>query len=178
MAPQPTWAEDSSELVAPLTATPPPPTPMWRTRIVKVIKGLCLFGAVVSTSIGCYGFWFSWHTYHKGRQVDPVLWLISFYVAAFGVATSLAELDAAIIFGRFPFLASRFGRGATYVFIGSLAFVQGIQFNRKFGSPYFMIVGGYEMAAGVSLAASYACVGTGGAGEYNVYRPPAESAVV
>ncbi|KAJ8602311.1 hypothetical protein CTAYLR_007876 [Chrysophaeum taylorii] len=117
----------------------------------------------------------SWHTYHKGRQVDP------------SCGSFLSTLQHSVLRQALPssmrrssggFLSLRRDSGATYVFIGSLAFVQGIQFNRKFGSPYFMIVGGYEMAAGVSLAASYACVGTGGAGEYNVYRPPAESAVV
>ena len=92
---------------------------------------------------------------------------VSFYVAVFGLACTLAELDAAVVFRRFPFLASRLGRALTYVFIGSLAFVLGVRFARKYGSWYTCAAGAYQMAAGCLLAASYLCAGSGAAGEYN-----------
>ncbi|KAJ1461694.1 hypothetical protein M885DRAFT_558132 [Pelagophyceae sp. CCMP2097] len=128
---------------------------------LKVVQALCLAGSVLAASIGCFGFWFWWHTYHENHQVDNVMWLISFYVAAFGVATGLAEVDTPAVFKTFPFLQSRLGRAATYVFIGSLAFVQGVDFKREYDSLYTMAVGGYQMAAGALLAATYLCVPAG-----------------
>lgn len=71
---------------------------------------------------------------------------------------------------RFPFLASRFGRALTYVFIGSLAFVLGVKFARKYDSWYTCVAGGYQMAAGCLLFTSYLCASSGDAGEYNAYR--------
>ena len=155
-----------------LPTAPTQPGERKRETAVKWIKALCLVGAVGSTTIGCYGFWFSWHTYHKEHQIDPVFTLVSFYVAIFGLALTLAELDTAIVFKRMPFLASRFGRSMTYIFIGSLAFVLGVQFARKYDSWYVCVAGGYQMAAGSLLALSYCCVKSGEAGEYNAYRQP------
>jgi hypothetical protein len=155
-------------------ARPSAPGPLGGKRdlVVRWIKALCLIGAVASTSIGCYGFWFSWHTYKRKHQIDPVFTLVSFYVACFGLVTTLAELDAPVVYKRFPFLASRCGRAATYIFIGSLAFVLGVKFARQYDSWYTCVAGGYMMAAGGLLAMSYLCVRSGDAGEYNAYRPP------
>ena len=159
----------------PAAAAPAPPaaplvTEEHKQSTVKWIKGLCLIGSVGSCSIGCYGFWFSWHTYKEDHEIDPVFTLVSFYVALFGLTCTLAEVDAAIVFRRFPFLASRFGRALTYVFIGSLAFVLGVRFAKKYDSWYTCVAGGYQMAAGCLLAASYLCAGSGAAGEYNAYH--------
>ena len=39
--------------------------------------------------------------------------------------------------------------------------------KRRYNSWYIMAAGAYQMAAGGLLALSYACVGSGDAGEYN-----------
>ena len=172
---EPAWM-DPGPLLPVADHVPPsaPQSPLGGKRdlVVRWIKCVCLLGAVASCSIGCYGFWFSFHTYHEKHQFDPVFALVSFYVAIFGLLTTLAELDAAVVFKRFPFLASRCGRAATYIFIGSLAFVLGVKFAREYDSWYTCVAGGYQMAAGCLLAVSYGCVRSGDAGEYNRYRPP------
>lgn len=136
--------------------------------IVKVIKILAIIGCCGLVSIGCFGFWFGWHTYNKNNEIDPQLMLLSVYMVLFGCATLLAELDYYGIFRKFPFLQSRFGRGMTYIFIGSLVFVQGVRFEENYYEYFTEISGGYEMGIGSLLVCSYCFMRSGKAGKYNV----------
>lgn len=138
---------------------------------VKIIKILAIVGCLGLISIGCFGFWFAWHTYKDGDEIDPQLMLLSVYMVLFGTATCLAEIDHHAIFHKFPFLQSRLGRGLTYIFIGSLVFVQGVRFEDEYYEYFTVTCGGYEMGVGTLLVFSYCCMSTGHAGRYNLLEP-------
>ena len=110
--------------------------------------------------------------------------LISFYMLVFGLIGIMAECKAEIMFHKLGFLASRFGRGCFYLFVSTLALVEGMQISclgvyntkacNKAGSQKDRINReGLHFAAGilgvivsVLLFTSYSCVKTGQAGEY------------
>lgn len=135
---------------------------------VKAVKVLAIVGCLGLISIGCFGFWFSWHTYRAGDEIDTIVTLISTYMILFGLVTFLAECKTRLVFHPFAFLASRFGRALTYIFIGSLVFVHGLHFETSLNTYYFVVIGMYEMVIGILLLLTYCCAASGDAG---IYKP-------
>ena len=136
------------------------------------IRVLAALSCVALASIGSYGFYLGFNTRPGDTRVpkqrfDSVMILISFYMVLFGILGLLAEMKMASAFGKFGFLASRFGRGSLYVFIGSFAVVEGhtFCFDDK-GQCLTFSSGVVACTAGALYILSYCLVGTGKAGEY------------
>ena len=100
----------------------------WKDKTVEVITWLGRIATIFSASIGCYGFWLGWHTYNYQQQIDLVMVLISFWMIIFGIIGVMAECKADM-WRQLGFLASRFGRGCFYLFVGSLSLVEGMQIS-------------------------------------------------
>ena len=147
--------------------------PPLKMKILNIIRFLCGVGCIGLSSVGCYGFYLGFDTTpgasggYSNDKFDGTMILISFYMVMFGLIGLLAECRMTRTFSKFGFLASRFGRGVFYIFIGSFAVVQGEAFCvQEHGQCLTFATGIFVVTNGILYILTYFCYRTRQAGEY------------